>query len=192
MRLISPTFGLCLALALSALTAPAVALDVAGQAALSIGTMKRFVFSAERPAAPGDIAFANMDGPDARLADFAGTPVLLNLWATWCAPCRAEMPSLSRLQDTMGADLKVVTLAAGRNPPPAVSKFFEEIGVSNLPRYLDPKQEVPRAMGVFGLPVSILIGADGREIGRLIGDAEWDNPEAIALIRAATAPTAGN
>ena len=183
MRLTALILAACAALAVPL---PAAALDTAAQQALLAGPMKAFVFTADPAPVPQDIAFADVNGTQARLGDFVGTPVLLNFWATWCAPCRAEMPSLDRLQAEMGGKLKVVTLATGRNTPEAVTRFFADAGVTSLPSYMDPRQEVSRAMGVLGLPVTVLIGADGVEIGRLIGDAEWDSPEALALIRAAT------
>lgn len=185
MRLTALILAACTAMAAPP---PAAALDAAAQQTLLAGPMKRFVFATNPAPVPLDAPFADVSGTEARLADFAGQPVLLNFWATWCAPCRAEMPSLDRLQTAMGDSLKVVTLATGRNRPEAVTRFFAETGVTALPSYLDPHQDVSRQMGVLGLPVSVLIGADGVEIGRLIGDAEWDSPEALALIRAATAP----
>lgn len=175
---------------LAALTALSLGLaaPVLADETLLTGEMRRFAMAEDRPAVPGDILFADMDGPDRKLADFAGRPVVLNFWATWCAPCRAEMPSLDRLRAQMGDEVAVVTLASGRNPPQAVAKFFAETGITQLPRYLDPRQDLARAMGVFGMPVTVLIDAEGHEVGRLTGDAEWDSPEAVALIRSLLPP----
>ncbi|MFB2532826.1 TlpA family protein disulfide reductase [Paracoccus sp. p4-l81] len=178
MRLIPLTLAL-----LTALAAPVSAQEA--PETLLVGEMKRFAFAADRPLAPVDTAVATADGGSVRLADFKGKPILLNFWATWCAPCRAEMPSLDRLQAELGDEIKVFTLATGRNAPEAVTRFFDETGVTHLPKYLDPRQDIARAMGVFGLPVTVLLDAEGHEVGRLIGDAEWDTPEAIALIRRA-------
>jgi hypothetical protein len=80
----------------------------------------------------------------------------------------------------------VVTVATGRNPPPAITRFFEEIGVKNLPVLLDPKSALARQMGVFGLPLTVILDPEGREVGRLIGDAEWDSPDALAMFGALT------
>ena len=95
------------------------------------------------------------------------------------------MPSLDRLQRALGGEaFAVVTVASGRNPPPAIRRFFEEEGVTDLPVYLDPRQAMSRQMGVFGLPTTVLIDPEGREIGRLRGDADWAGAEALALIAA--------
>ncbi|MBF9030756.1 redoxin family protein [Rhodobacterales bacterium HKCCE3408] len=130
--------------------------------------------------------FTDMDGGTHTLSDFAGQVVLLNFWATWCAPCREEMPALDTLQQEMGSDaFRVVTLATGRNPPQAVRRFFEEEGIEALPTFLDPQQQVAREMAIFGLPITVLIDAEGREVARMRGDADWASPEAMAFIAAA-------
>ena len=119
------------------------------------------------------------------LADYAGQYVLLNFWATWCAPCREEMPALQSLQDDMGGDdFQVVTLATGRNPPQAIQRFFDEIGVTTLPQHRDINQQIAREMGIFGLPITVLLNPEGQEIARLRGDAHWNSPEAQAVIEA--------
>jgi thiol-disulfide isomerase/thioredoxin len=118
------------------------------------------------------------------LADYAGEPVVLNFWATWCAPCREEMPSLDRLQAEMGDRLEVVTVATGPNSPAGIRRFFEEEGIANLPMLTDPKQELARGMAVLGLPVTVILDAQGREIARLTGGAEWDTPEAKEVLEA--------
>jgi thiol-disulfide isomerase/thioredoxin len=126
-----------------------------------------------------------VDGDDeVLLADYAGEPVVLNFWATWCAPCREEMPSLDRLQAEMGDRLEVVTVATGPNSPAGIRRFFEEEGIANLPMLTDPKQELARGMAVLGLPVTVILDPEGREIARLTGGAEWDTPEAKAMLEA--------
>jgi thiol-disulfide isomerase/thioredoxin len=133
--------------------------------------------------------------PDARLIDEADRPqdlaayrgkvILVNFWATWCAPCRKELASLDRLQaDLGGDDFAVVTIATGRNPVPAMQKLFAEEGITHLPLLRDPDQGFARAAGVLGLPVSLVLDRDGTEIARLVGDAEWDSEDAKAVIRA--------
>jgi hypothetical protein len=93
------------------------------------------------------------------------------------------MPSLQTLQSELGGDaFAVVTLATGRNPPQAIRRFFEETGVTDLPQYRDINQQIAREMGIFGLPITVILNPDGQEIARLRGDAHWDSPEAIALI----------
>ena len=98
---------------------------------------------------------------------------VVNFWATWCAPCRHEMPMLSELQSELGGEhFEVVTIATGRNAPVAMAKFFEEIGVDNLPLHTDARMGLARAMGVLGLPASVLIDPEGHEIARMVGDAD--------------------
>lgn len=155
---------------------------------LQVGDMRGLVIHSE-PTAASAQPFVQEDGSEATLADYAGQVVLLNFWATWCAPCREEMPSLQSLQDTMGGeDFQVVTLATGRNPPPAIRRFFEEIGVTSLPQNRDINQQIAREMGIFGLPITVVLDRNGQEIARLRGDADWASPEAIALLQALTTP----
>ncbi|SEP78715.1 TlpA disulfide reductase family protein [Thalassovita taeanensis] len=137
------------------------------------------------PTAAAETPFLTEGGTQARLSDYKGKYVLVNFWATWCAPCRQEMPSLAALQAELGGDsFEVVTIATGRNPPPAMKKFFAEAGVTNLPLNRDPKQALARSMAVLGLPVSVILNPEGQEIGRLLGDADWHSDSARALIGA--------
>ncbi|NKX43051.1 TlpA family protein disulfide reductase [Roseibacterium sp. KMU-115] len=152
--------------------------------ALLIGEMRGLVVH-EEPVAASALPFLRADETEGSLADYAGRYVVLNFWATWCAPCREEMPSLQALQTRLGGeDFAVVTLATGRNPPQAIRRFFEETGVTDLPEHRDINQQIAREMGVFGLPITVILDPEGREIARLRGDAHWDSPEAIALIEA--------
>nr|WP_243694356.1 TlpA disulfide reductase family protein [Shimia isoporae] len=129
--------------------------------------------------------FISEDGEEITLADYKGKVVLLNFWATWCAPCRHEMPMLSELQTQLGGDdFEVVTVATGRNMVPAMKKFFAEIEVNNLPLHRDPKQKLARDMAVLGLPATVIIDADGKEIARLQGDADWSSENARAIVDA--------
>ena len=142
-----------------------------------------------QPKPAPDIAVTDPAGAEHRLADWKGKVLLVNFWATWCAPCREEMPSLDALQATLGGDdFQVLTVAAGRNPPPAIDRFFEEEGITHLPRLLDPRQQLARAFGVAGLPVTVLIDREGREVARLIGDADWNSPAAHSAIGQLIAP----
>nr|WP_235871388.1 TlpA disulfide reductase family protein [Shimia sediminis] len=151
-------------------------------AALRQGDMKKLNFHPELRET-SKLTFITADGGTGSLADYKGKVVLLNFWATWCAPCRKEMPMLAELQRELGGpDFEVVTLATGRNPVPALKKFFDEIGVDNLPLHRDPKQEIAREMAVLGLPVSMLINREGMEIARLTGDADWSSNSAKAIL----------
>ena len=152
---------------------------------LRTGDMKKLIFHSTPEAvsnAPFELAD---DAGQGTLEDYAGKYVLLNFWATWCAPCRKEMPMLSELQTEFGGDtFEVVTIATGRNNPAGIVKFFDEIGVDNLPRHQDPKQKLAAQMAVFGLPITVLINPEGREIARLRGDADWSSDSAKAIIAA--------
>jgi len=159
--------------------------DVDAAVAARTGDMKKLVFHSTPEAvskAPYDLADGAGQGS---LKDYAGKHILVNFWATWCAPCRHEMPMLAELQTELGGDtFEVVTIATGRNNPAAIVKFFDEIGVDNLPRHQDPKQKLAAQMGVFGLPITVLIDPEGREIARLRGDADWSSDSAKAVIGA--------
>ena len=112
------------------------------------GTMRKLIFGG--PYEVSQETFTDSAGAEMRLSDFAGKHVLVNFWATWCAPCRKEMPMLAELQSEFGGeDFEVVTIATGRNPQPAIDRFFEEIGVENLPKYLDPRSSLARDMDVL-------------------------------------------
>jgi thiol-disulfide isomerase/thioredoxin len=152
---------------------------------LSVGEMARFVFKKVPEPLP-DFVFVDGAGKERTLKDWRGKVVLLNIWATWCLPCRKEMPGLDRLQGELGSDkFEVVALSADRAGIDASRKFLEQIKVGRLGLYADPNVRVPSTLKVIGMPATLLIDAEGREIGRLLGPAEWDSEEAKALIKAA-------
>jgi thiol-disulfide isomerase/thioredoxin len=152
--------------------------------ALRDGDMRKLNIHSEPVAAAGT-AFTGEDGSEMTLADYGGKVVVLNFWATWCAPCREEMPTLSALQAAMGGeDFEVVTVATGRNDPVAMEQFFAEIGVDNLPLHRDPQQKLARDMGVLGLPITVILDREGLEIARLQGDADWSSESAMAIVAA--------
>ena len=104
--------------------------------------------------------------------------LLINFWATWCSPCTKEMPSLNELQSKFKKNqLKIVTIATGRNNPNKIVKFFEEYNLSNLENYRDPKGKLALDLGVIGLPFSIIISRDKKDIARLIGPIDWSKKE---------------
>jgi thiol-disulfide isomerase/thioredoxin len=177
------------ALVYTALTLGAIAgasgarADLAAAADLREGDMKKLIFHETPKETSSAVFLLADDAGEATLADYRGRYVLLNFWATWCAPCRKEMPQLSELQTEFGAeDFEVLTLATGRNSPTGIRKFFEEIGVDNLPRHQDPKQALASEMGIFGLPITVLIDREGREVARLRGDADWASDTAKNII----------
>ncbi len=125
----------------------------------------------------------NSSGEIVSFSKFEGQWLLINFWATWCAPCRKEMPMLSELQAEFGGDdFEVVTIATGRNTPAGISKFFADSNIENLPRYQDTKQSLASQMGVFGLPITVIMDPSGKEIARLRGDANWSSESAKAVI----------
>lgn len=157
--------------------------DFRGLEALRVGEMRKLNFS--DPKRFVGTAFLGEDGQPANLNIVKGQYTVLNFWATWCAPCRKEMPTLDALDKVFeGKGLDVMTIAVGRNPAPVIKKFFNQIGVENLTKHLDPTQALARDMGVLGLPVTVVLNHEAREIARLTGDADWDSPEAIAILTA--------
>ena len=159
----------------------------AGGGLLFVSAQSRSVDAAgDQPQASPDLRFETADGEPLSLSEFRGTAVLLNIWATWCAPCRKEMPALDRLQAKMGgADFQVVALSVDRSGLDAIRSFFGEIGIKNLRIYVDQESGTMSALGVVGLPTTVLIDSDGREVQRWVGPAEWDSPEIIAVIEQA-------
>ena len=157
--------------------------DFSALEAMRAGDMKKLNFSAPKPFV--DTAFVGEDGQPMNFDAFKAQFTVVNFLATWCAPCRKEMPTLDALDKAFeGKGLDVVTIATGRNPQPAIDKFFADIDVQNLPKHLDPKQALARDMAVLGLPVTVVLDRDAREIARLTGDAHWDSPEAVAILTA--------
>ncbi len=176
--------------ALAALAIPAQA-DVSSATALRAGDMKKLNFhSAPKPVSA--VEFVTIDDEPLTLAEWQGKWVLVNFWATWCAPCRKEMPMLSELQAELGGEtFEVVTIASGPNPKPALKRFFETAGVDNLPLHRDPRSALSRDMAVLGLPITVVIDPDGNEVGRLQGEADWSDENAKAVLRALIGASGG-
>lgn len=175
------------ALALGATSA--VAADIAELEALREGTMKKLRFHAEAKDV-SDVPFFDPAGREYTLADWEGKYVLVNFWATWCAPCRKEMPALNALQmDYQGDGFEVVSIATGRNDLVGIERFFDETGVDALPILLDPSSKLSRDMAVLGLPATVIINPEGKEIARMRGDAEWADDSGRAIIEALIAST---
>jgi thiol-disulfide isomerase/thioredoxin len=147
------------------------------------GAIGPFVTQAS-PAPLPALSFVDGEGRTRGLEAFRGKLVLLNLWATWCGPCVEEMPALDRLQARLGGnDFTVLALATDRQGKPLVEPFLAKLGVRNLAMYLDTSGNVMRALKARGLPTTLLIDRDGREIGRLEGAATWDSDAAAAFLR---------
>lgn len=164
------------------LVLPAVGSAAASPAdALGEAPLGEFIPTSPPLPAPA-VAFADAAGNLVHLSDFGGKPVLVNLWATWCAPCRREMPSLDRLQAKLGAKLTVLAISEDRGGSETVQPFIAKLGLKSVKFYLDPKSAVGRAFKVQGLPTSILIDAQGKVLGRVEGAAEWDSPKILGVI----------
>ena len=130
------------------------------------------------------IGITDATGAAKTLADFAGKPALLNLWATWCTPCVAEMPDLDRLAKVLAGEWAVLPLSSDRSGAPVVQAFYTSHDIAHLPVLLDRNGEVMHSLAVRGIPTTIVVGADGRERGRLEGAVEWTAPESISKLRA--------
>ncbi|SLN66020.1 Thiol:disulfide interchange protein TlpA [Falsiruegeria litorea R37] len=168
----------------------AAELDRPALEALREGSMKKLIIL-PNPLPVSDKAFDLEDGKGQKtLADYKGKYVLVNFWATWCAPCRKEMPQFSELQAEFGGDdFEVLTIATGRNSPSGIQKFFDDIKVTNLPRHQDLGMSLSREMRVLGLPVTVILNPEGQEIARLLGDAQWNSESAKSIIKALIATT---
>ena len=163
--------------------AAAVAPSGPGTNALSQGQMAAFVFR-KTPEELPLIKFQDAQGVERTLADWRGKVVLLNLWATWCIPCRKEMPALDRLQQALGSNkFEVVAISVDRTGVPGARKFLADTKAGALGLYADPTAKLAASLKAAGLPATLLIDASGREIGRLLGPAEWDSEDAKRLIQ---------
>lgn len=146
---------------------------------------------AEAPEPAPALTFTDADGNTRTLSDWAGRTVLVNLWATWCAPCRHEMPALDRLQADLGGEaFEVVAVNIDTGGAEKPLKFLEEVGVTRLGFYADHTTAVFRDLKksgkAFGLPTTLLVDSEGCLIGHMAGPAEWDSADAKALIGAVT------
>ncbi|MBV8094405.1 MAG: TlpA family protein disulfide reductase [Acetobacteraceae bacterium] len=140
--------------------------------------------TAPSPSAAPDITFLSADGSEHHLSEFEGRGVVLNFWATWCAPCVAEMPGLGKLASAVASqNIAVLPLSADRGGVLVVQQFYEQHGVQSLPILLDPKGAAARAFGVSGLPTTIIIDKKGQEHARLTGGADWSTEAASRKVR---------
>ena len=144
---------------------------------------------AASPKAMPELRFVDDAGRAQTLADFRGKVVLLNVWATWCEPCREEMPTLDRLQAQLGSErFQVVALSVDQQGASIARKFYDEFAIKALPLYVDPTAKAAFVLNAPGLPVTLLVDRNGREIGRHLGAVKWDAPQVVErLQRAITA-----
>jgi thiol-disulfide isomerase/thioredoxin len=160
-------------------------------AALQEGDMRKLTIH-DAPQEVSTTAFEGDDGVEMTLQDLEGEVAVVNFWATWCAPCREEMPTLAKLQEELGDEgVRVATIATGRNDPVEMDRFFQEVGAEALPRWRDPSQALAREMGVLGLPITVILNREGQEIARLQGDADWSSESALAILRAVASDEEG-
>src|SRR5487761_146315 len=163
-----------------------LALLVASLAIVPLATAGPAPLGAFVPASPPwpapQTSFADAQGKTLSLADFAGRLVLVNFWATWCAPCRKEMPSLERLQTRLGDKIAILAISEDSGGQKTVAPFVARFGVTALRTYLDPTSAVGRAFKVDGLPTSFLVDRQGRVLGQVVGEAQWDSPKMISII----------
>lgn len=142
----------------------------------------------ESPKVVPEVYFVDDEGRDLSLADFRGKTILLNVWATWCVPCRREMPSLDRLRAKLGGSgFEVVPLSIDRGGVAKIKAFYTELGLKSLGIYVDASGNSAYRLGAVGIPATLLINPDGLEIGRLAGPTEWDSPENVGVIERAIA-----
>jgi thiol-disulfide isomerase/thioredoxin len=158
---------------------PAAADPVAAEAARAGDMRKLVIHAAPQPFPAAELL--GLDDSPRSLDDWRGQWVVVNFWATWCAPCRHEMPSLDALA---ASGQPVVAIATGRNPVPAIRRFWEETGITHLPALRDPGSALARRIGILGLPVTVILNPDGQEVARLTGDADWSTPEVRAVLAA--------
>lgn len=131
-----------------------------------------------------ELRFVDGEGRPLTLADFRGKVILLNIWATWCIPCLREMPTLDRLEAKLaGPDFQVVVLSIDTAGVAVVKKFYKALKLKALGIYVDKTTRARVALGIAGIPTTLLIDRRGREIGRYAGPAEWDDTPAIEFIR---------
>jgi thiol-disulfide isomerase/thioredoxin len=143
---------------------------------------------AAKPKPIPELRFVDGAGRALSLADFRGKVVLLNIWATWCAPCREEMPALDRLQAQLGSErFQVVALSVDLQGAPIARKFYGEVGIKALPLYIDPSAKAAFTLDAPGLPATLLVDRAGREIGRHLGPVKWDSPQVVEQLRRAIA-----
>lgn len=150
-----------------------------------LGSIANFAATSEHATAP-DISFEDGERHRRTLADFRGHVVVLNFWATWCGPCIRELPSLDRLQERLkDKGVTVLALSLDRGGVDAVKQFYAANGIHNLDVYVDTTLDAQETFSVPGLPTTVLIDAQGKDRGRLIGPADWNEDAAVELVLSA-------
>jgi thiol-disulfide isomerase/thioredoxin len=156
---------------------------------LAHGEMAALVV-ADRPTPAADISFVDETGKPHALTDWSGRTVLLNLWATWCTPCKREMPALDHLQAALGGErFQVVAVNLDLGGPQKGKDFYDQVALKSLAYYHDPESKVFRAVNAIGMPTSLIIDGNSCEIARIAGPADWASEDALTLLRAASGPS---
>ena len=133
---------------------------------------------------PSTSHFTDASGTPRSLADYAGKGIVLNMWATWCMPCVAEMPALAAFASVVAKNgIVVLPLSSDRGGAAIVTKFYKDLGVADLPVLLDPMSAAAHALNVRGIPTTLIIDRQGREVGWLEGSVDWASDPAVAAIR---------
>ena len=135
------------------------------------------------PLEPPPIAFTDEAGDERSLADYRGTPVAVHFWATWCFPCRAEMPTMDALQREFGDELIVLPLSLDRGGAELVRNYYNDHNLTTLPVFIDEKMAAGRALRVHGIPATVFVNGEGAEVARVLGDRDWSDPDVIELVR---------
>jgi len=149
-----------------------------------VAGVKRGIDRSHAGAATPDSVFHDPDGEDISLAEFRGVPVLVNLWASWCAPCIKELPTLEKLEETHAVDgqLGVIAVSQDMAPKASVDAFLADKNIGRFAAFHDPEMGVSSALNVQTMPTSVLYDAQGREVWRYVGDLDWTGAEAARLL----------
>ncbi len=146
------------------------------------GELRKFIFSDGTEPLPKPIVL-DINGNVVEIG-FNDDILIINFWATWCAPCKKEMPSLNTLAENMKFDdVRIITVASGRNSKEAIEAFFSDNNLANLNKFRDPKGKIAMSYGVTALPTTVLIDPSRKEIGRIIGDIDWNNENIRSFLR---------